>query len=114
MLGIHGTLDAHIPTNPALIAMEQAAQGFTITVTPLTGPALLDFHIKACRIAVRAISETDYSGASQSSLTLHSHSILKEAELVDDFCHLQDITDTNELHLEFVLQKEEDPRPVKS
>ena len=40
--------------------------------------------------------------------------MLKEAEIVDDFCHLQDITDTNELHLEFVLQKGEDPKPVKN
>ena len=109
MLGIHGTLDAHIPTNPPLIAMEQAAQGFTITVTAaLTGKLFWTFTSKhAGSLFVRYLKLTI-----QERLGLPSPftvSILKEAELVDDFCHLQDITDTNELHLEFVLQKRRRP-----
>ena len=85
--------------------MEQAAQGFTITVTAaLTGKLFWTFTSKhAGSLFVRYLKLTI-----QERLGLPSPftvSILKEAELVDDFCHLQDITDTNELHLEFVLQK---------
>ena len=36
--------------------------------------------------------------------------VLKEGEIVDDFCHLQDLTDTHELCLDYVLQKRRGPQ----
>ena len=89
--------------------MEQAAQGFTITVTAaLSGKLFWTRTSKhAGSLFVRYLKL-----AIQKRLGLPSPftvCMLKEAEIVDDFCHLQDITDTNELHLEFVLQKRRRP-----
>ena len=43
--------------------------------------------------------------------TLDAHSLMNLPLLiVDDFCHLQYITDTNELRLEYVLQKRRRPQ----
>ena len=89
--------------------MEHAAQGFTVTVTAaLSGKllcALTSQH--AGSLFVRYLKL-----AIQKRLGLPSPftvCILKGTETLDDFCHLQEITDTNELHLEFPLQKRSRP-----
>ena len=92
-----------------LLAMEPAVQSFTITVTAaLSGKAFWTFASKhAGSLFVRYLKLTI-----QERLGLPSPFtviMLKEGEIVDDFCHLQDITDTNELHLEYVLQKRRRP-----
>ena len=89
--------------------MEHAAQSFTITVTAalsgklfwtLTSQHAGSLFVRYLKLAI------------QKRLGLPSPftvCMLKDAEIVDDFCHLQDISDTNELHLEFLLQKRRRP-----
>ena len=89
--------------------MESTVQSFTITVTAaLTGQVFWTFASQhAGSLFVRYLKLTI-----QERLGLPSPFaviMLKEGEIVDDFCHLQDITDTNELHLEYVLQKRRRP-----
>ena len=89
--------------------MEPAEQSFTITVTAaLSGKVFWTFASQhAGSLFVRYLKLTI-----QERLGLPSPftvSMLKEGEIVDDFCHLQDLTDTNELHLEYVLQKRRRP-----
>ena len=90
--------------------MESTVQSFTITVTAaLTGQVFWTFASQhAGSLFVRYLKLTI-----QERLGLPSPFaviMLKEAEIVDDFCHLQDITDTNELRLEYVLQKRRRPQ----
>ena len=90
--------------------MESAVQNFTITVTAaLSGKVFWTFASQhAGSLFVRYLKLTI-----QERLGLPSPFaviMLKEGEIVDDFCHLQDITDTNELHLEYVLQKRRRPQ----
>ena len=89
--------------------MEPAVQSFTITVTAaLSGKAFWSFASEhAGSLFVRYLKLTI-----QERLGLPSPFsviLMKEGEIVDDFCHLQDITDTNELHLEYVLQTRRRP-----
>ena len=90
--------------------MESTDQGFTITVTAaLSGKVFWTFASKhAGSLFVRYLKLTI-----QERLRLPSPFavvMLKEGEIVDDFCHLQDITDTNELRLDYVLQKRRGPQ----
>ena len=91
--------------------MEQTAQGFTVTVTAALSGKLLcaltsqhagSLYVRYLKLAI------------QKQLGLPSPftvCLLKGTEAPDDFSHLQEITDTNELHLEFLLQKKEvDPQ----
>ena len=84
-------------------------QGFTITVTAaLSGKlfwTLTSKHAGSLFVRYLKLAIQKRPGL-PSPFTV---CMLKEAEIVDDFCHLQDITDTNELHLEFVLQKRRRP-----
>ena len=85
--------------------MEHAAQGFTVTVTAaLSGKllyALTSQH--AGSLFARYLKLAIQKGLGlPSPFTV---CILKGAETLDDFCHLEDITHANELHLEFLLQK---------
>ena len=82
--------------------MESTAQSFTITVTAaLSGKIFSTFASQhAGSLFVRYLKLTI-----QERLGLPSPFaviMLKEGEIADDFCHLQDITDTNELRLEYV------------
>ena len=108
MLGRHGTLDVHSLINLPLLAMEPAEQSFTVTVTAaLSGKVFWTFASQhAGSLFVRYLKLTI-----QERLGLpppFTVTMLKEGE-IDDFCHLQDLTDTNELHLEYVLQKRRRP-----
>ena len=90
--------------------MESTVQSFTITVTAaLTGQVFWTFASQhAGSLFVRYLKLTI-----QERLGLPSPFaviMLKEGEIVDDFCHLQDITDTNELRLDYVLQKRRRPQ----
>ena len=90
--------------------MESTDQGFTITVTAaLSGKVFWTFASKhAGSLFVRYLKLTI-----QERLRLPSPFaviMLKEGEIVDDFCHLQDLTNTNELHLDYVLQKRRGPQ----
>ena len=80
--------------------MEPTAQGFTVTITAaLTGKLLCS--LTSAHAGVRYLKL-----AIQKRLGLPSPvRILKGTDTPDDFCHLQERTDTNELHLEFLLQK---------
>ena len=89
--------------------MEHTSQGFTITVTAsLSGTLFWTFTSQhAGSLFVRYLKR-----AIQERLVLTSPftvCMLKGAETIDDFCHLQDVTDTSELHLEFLLQKRRRP-----
>ena len=89
--------------------MDQAAQGFTVTVTAaLFGKVLCALTSQhAGSLFVRYLKL-----AIQKRLGLPSPftvCLLKGTETLDDFSHLQEITDTNELHLEFLLQKRSRP-----
>ena len=89
--------------------MEPAEQSFRITVTAaLSGKTFWSFSSEhAGSLFVRYLKLTI-----QERLCLPSPFsviLMKEGEIVDDFCHLQDIADSNELHLEYVLQKRRRP-----
>ena len=85
--------------------MEQTAHGFTVTVTAALSGELLcgltsqhagSLYVRYLKLAI------------QKRLGLPSPftvCLLKGTDTPDDFCHLQEVTDTNELHLEFLLQK---------
>ena len=110
MLGRHGTLGVHSPINSTLPAMEPTEQSFTITVAAaLSGKVFWTFASKhAGSLFVRYLKLTIYERLRLSSP--FGVIMLKEGEIVDDFCHLQDLTNTNELRLDYVLQKRRGPQ----
>ena len=106
----HGILGVHSPINLPNSAMEPSEQSFTITVTAaISGKVFWTFASKhAGSLFVRYLKLTI-----QERLRLSSPFVvimLKEGEIVDDFCHLQDITDTQELRLDYVLQTRRGPQ----
>ena len=93
--------------------MESTVQSFTITVTAaLTGQVFWTFASQhAGSLFVRYLKLTI-----QEKLGLPSPFaviMLKEGEVVDDFCHLQDITDTNSAWTMY-SRKGEGPKLVKN
>ena len=89
--------------------MEQTAQGFTVTVTAaLSGKllcALTSQHAGLLYVRYLKLAIQKRPGL-PSPFTV---CLLKGADTPDEFCHLQEITDTDELHLEFLLQKRSRP-----
>ena len=88
MLGRLGILDVHSPINLPKIAMEPTEQSFTITVTAaFSGKVFWTFASKhAGSLFVRYLKLTI-----QERLGLPSPFaviMLKDGEIVDDFCHL--------------------------
>ena len=105
-----GILGVHSPTKLSNTAMESLEQSFTITVTAaISGKVFWTFASKhAGSLFVRYIKLTIYE-----RLRLPSPFVvvmLKGGEVVDDFCHLQDLTDTHELCLDYLLQKRRGPQ----
>ena len=70
---------------------------------------ILRAHFTTCRLTLCTISQASHSEAIRSSLTVHCMSS-EGTDTPDDFCHLQEIRDTNELPLDFLLKKEADPQ----
>ena len=90
--------------------MDSIEQSFTITVTAaISGKVFWTFASRhAGSLFVRYLKLTI-----QERLRLSSPFVvimLKEGEIVDDFCHLQDLTDANELRLDYVLQTRRGPQ----
>ena len=90
--------------------MEPTEQSFTITVTAaFSGKVFWTFASKhAGSLFVRYLKLTIYERLGLPSP--FAVTMLKDGEIVDDFCHLQDLTDTKELRLDYVLQKRRGPQ----
>ena len=90
--------------------MEPVAQSFTITVNAaISGKVFWTYTSNhAGSMFVRSLKLAIYD-----KLRLPSPFVvvmLKGKEVVDDFCHLQDLTDTQELCLDYLLQKRRGPQ----
>ena len=110
MLEKHGTLDAHSHIELPNTAMEPTEQSFRITVTAaISGKVFWTFASEhAGSLLVRYLKLTIHE-----RLRLPSPFVvvmLKEGEIVDDFCHLRDLTTTHELCLDYLLQKRRGPQ----
>ena len=110
MLEKHGILGVHSPIKLSNTAMEPTEQSFTITVTAaISGKVFWTFASKhAGSLFVRYLKLTIHERLRLSSPFVVV--MLKEGEIVDDFCHLQDLTDTHELCLDYLLQKRRGPQ----
>ena len=97
MLEKHGTPGEHSPIELPNTAMEPAEQGFSITVTAaISGKVFWTFTSRhAGSLFVRYLKLTIHERLRLSSPFVVV--MLKEGEIVDDFCHLRDLTNTHEL-----------------
>ena len=89
--------------------MEQTAHPFTVTVTAACSGelfcALTSLHVGSLYVRYLKLVIQKRLGL-RSPFTVR---LLQGTDTPDDFCHLREITDTNELHLEFLLQRRSRP-----